>query len=530
MRLRALLLIGVCLAASSAAQADFMVSNKPTHDVSCVSGICTPTAANANLNANELTDMLASGDVALSSDGHGTTPNIQIANGFSWASTSRLSLQAAKNIVVKAPVIVAGAGAVAIAYANGDLFFDKTGKIDFWDLKSSLVINSLKFTLVADIKSLANKIAAKPSGRYALAKDYDASVDGTYKDSPVGTTFLGTFEGLGHTVANLTIAVPSSSIPLMGFFTQSAGTLRDIRLSNLLYTKQFFGNSSVAGGLVAENDGVISGASTTGSIPESNDDLAAGGLAGINRGSITASMSAVEIGTGGGGLVDQNYGTISQSFASGSASGVDPGGLAYFNDKDGTITQSYATGNVSSVKTPSGYGNVGGLVAVNWGTVAQTFATGTATGASGKKVTVGGLIGVAVDGLISQSYATGAVVAGKKNTAGGLVGEVDAKVTLTQSYSTGLVSIGQGLLVGGFIGYDKSAGAHMDSAYWDLDTSGIDDTGRGAGAPRNDPGITGLTDAQLKSGLPAGFDPNVWGQSQDINNGYPYLLANPPAK
>ena len=40
--------------------------------------------------------------------------------------------------------------------------------------------------------------------------------------------------------------------------------------------------------------------------------------------------------------------------------------------------------------------------------------------------------------------------------------------------------------------------------------------------------LTGLTDAQLKSGLPAGFDPAVWGQSAGINNGYPYLLSNPP--
>jgi len=44
----------------------------------------------------------------------------------------------------------------------------------------------------------------------------------------------------------------------------------------------------------------------------------------------------------------------------------------------------------------------------------------------------------------------------------------------------------------------------------------------------DDPGITGLTDAQLKSGLPTGFDPSVWAQSPSINNGYPYLIANPP--
>ncbi|MFL6691148.1 MAG: hypothetical protein ACJ8IR_13340 [Alphaproteobacteria bacterium] len=40
--------------------------------------------------------------------------------------------------------------------------------------------------------------------------------------------------------------------------------------------------------------------------------------------------------------------------------------------------------------------------------------------------------------------------------------------------------------------------------------------------------VTGLSDAELRSGRPAGFKSDVWGQSPDINNGYPYLLANPP--
>jgi len=37
-----------------------------------------------------------------------------------------------------------------------------------------------------------------------------------------------------------------------------------------------------------------------------------------------------------------------------------------------------------------------------------------------------------------------------------------------------------------------------------------------------------LSDEQLKAALPPGFDPAIWGQSASINNGYPYLLANPP--
>jgi hypothetical protein len=43
---------------------------------------------------------------------------------------------------------------------------------------------------------------------------------------------------------------------------------------------------------------------------------------------------------------------------------------------------------------------------------------------------------------------------------------------------------------------------------------------QGAGNVANDPGLTGLSDAQLKSALPAGFDPAVRGQNPSIDNGY----------
>jgi hypothetical protein len=33
---------------------------------------------------------------------------------------------------------------------------------------------------------------------------------------------------------------------------------------------------------------------------------------------------------------------------------------------------------------------------------------------------------------------------------------------------------------------------------------------------------------QLQSGLPSGFDPSIWAEKPGINNGYPYLIANPP--
>jgi hypothetical protein len=82
---------------------------------------------------------------------------------------------------------------------------------------------------------------------------------------------------------------------------------------------------------------------------------------------------------------------------------------------------------------------------------------------------------------------------------------------------------GDGSAVGGFIGRAQDDD-DFEFDYWDVDTSG---TSQGC-AVGGCPNVNGISDAQLKSGLPAGFDKNIWAQDPGINNGYPYLIANPP--
>ena len=99
----------------------------------------------------------------------------------------------------------------------------------------------------------------------------------------------------------------------------------------------------------------------------------------------------------------------------------------------------------------------------------------------------------------------------------------------TSSYAAGDISQRKSSqsLLGGLVGDDLAATGSLANTYWDLD-KGVSDPADGAGNIRNDPGITGLADPQLKSEMPAGFDPNIWAQKANINNGYPYLIANPP--
>ncbi len=141
----------------------------------------------------------------------------------------------------------------------------------------------------------------------------------------------------------------------------------------------------------------------------------------------------------------------------------------------------------------------------------------------------GGLIASAVDTAISNSYSNAPVVLSTHDGVGSCVGGLAGALRLsrlTNSYSTAAVSGGDNTQTGGLIG-NLGIIHKPHASYWDIDTSGTD---QGTGNKGNVTGIIGLTDAQLKSGLPDGFDPKIWGQSPNINNGYPYLRANPPPK
>jgi hypothetical protein len=232
--------------------------------------------------------------------------------------------------------------------------------------------------------------------------------------------------------------------------------------------------------------------------------------------------------------------TISNSSASGRVSVIGPNSVAaglVCDNQWGTIMQSYASVDVSGV---NGTTIVGGLVALNAGVcgggpcngaIDRSYSIGTVSGGDGAQV--GGLVGENFGGIITNSYANGATTGGSNALVGGLVGSnlnspsEQATPVITNTYSTGVVSGGTGATVGGLIGQDL-ADPNITNAYWDLDTSGIDNPAQGAGNIVNDPGITGLATQQFKSGLPAGFDKKVWKEKANINSGYPYLIDLPP--
>ncbi|HEY1614825.1 MAG TPA: GLUG motif-containing protein [Rhizomicrobium sp.] len=486
-------LFAVFGADATAAHATVTISSAPTANMSCSAGVCAPTAVDAVLNVGDLQTLLTSGDVSVTTTGSNVQANsIHTTAALTWPNKSALTLDAFQSVTIDKPVSVGGTGGLSLKIndggSGGRLSFGDKGHITFANLSSPLSINGSSYTLVKGVKTLARAIVANPSGAYALAGADDASRDGTYKEQPVATAFAGKFEGLGNAISNLSMNLHTSrgKNDIVGMFYEvtASGSIADLRLDHLrLKARAPTDVSSDAGGLVGNNLGVLEGDEVSGSAI--SQSVAIGGLTAGNSGTIEYSSADVSINArDGGGIVAVNAGTISLSHAAGSLSGGGAGGLAYFNTVEGTITQSYATGNVSGL-------DVGGLISVNQGEIDNSYATGTVTGT--------------FDGSL----------------VGGMAGE-DAAITT--SYSTGMVGCTTGCEVGGFVG--RADFVHQDD-YWDTTTSGTD---QGTGDLGNGAGITGLTSRKLKSGLPSGFDSSIWAEDKKINNGFPYLINNPPEK
>lgn len=535
--------IGCASLLAGIAQAAVEISSKPTKNMSCSAGVCAPTARKAWLNASDLADRLAASDIKVVT-GAGATV-IEVTAPVRWVSGNRLALDSERSIIVKREVTVAGPGGLTLTTNDGGtdgiLSFQNRGRVVFWDLTSSLVVDGQPFALINNIGVLAAAIAVNPDGNYALAKGVDASKDGSYSGSPVQTTLGGKLEGLGNAIKNMTLVVAEAKtggcVGLLSDIAQGA-EVRDIYLVKASVSASH-GRLRV-GILAGCNHGSVAAAHTDGLV-QGTRQSAIGGLVGYNLGSIVGSDSdaAVDGGKGSdgggefiGGLVGYGFlGGISNSHATGAVSGGDgttAGGLLGLGVGT-SVVRTYATGNVSSGDHCCAHDAVaGGLVGSGWG-ISESFATGDVRVGSGdtreynRWAYGGGLVG---EGSATNSYSRGAVTIGFVSSVGGLVG-MGSESSL--DYSTGLVTGGLDWIsdVGGFVGFDRNSPTNSN-VYWDLDTSGVSDPSHGAGNTDNDPGITGLSDGQLKSGLPEGFDPAIWGQSTTINNGYPYLRANPP--
>ena len=256
--------------------------------------------------------------------------------------------------------------------------------------------------------------------------------------------------------------------------------------------------ANYAGGLVGVNPGSINGSFASGTVSGGFTSFV-GGLVGQNYfgGSITNSGASGAVsgatgqnspfGSGVGGLVGFNSGLISGSFATGAVSGTTEttnqpfavilGGLVGLNSDPGQIVNSYATGSVTALNSSV---EIGGLVGGNSAPITNSYATGAVTGSGSG--TIGGLVGLSFASTITGSHATGAVSGTGSVSVGGFIGENQSGATITNSYATGAITASASGAVdfraGGFAG-ENSGGITGSYATGSVTSNGGDATAGG---------------------------------------------------
>jgi filamentous hemagglutinin family protein len=367
----------------------------------------------------------------------GASGDIDVASSIHWIGAASLTLGAYHSLTIEAGAKLKNCGTGDLTLRADSTAIDNGGSVTnngtidwstskgivsaFYDMNGSyspgtllankawtspaysgLVTQITGYKLVNSLTDLEN-VNADLAGNYALGKDIDASA-APY--TPIGsdaTPFTGQFDGEGHTVSSLAMGASSGPYPAT---TVALGMFGTLGVNSVVRNLNVNGSEGIAsadptqntsgdeGILAGHNYGTIVGVSTSGSIGwggGSTDSTVAGGLVGVNYGTVERSSSSVNGSTGGtlAGLVGVNNGIISQSYASGSLSTYEIGpsgfGLSAGNSaglvgtNNGTITQSYATGAVQTgclILECS----AAGLVTTNTGTISQSFATGAVSG------------------------------------------------------------------------------------------------------------------------------------------------------
>lgn len=429
-------------------------------------GDITGTLLSTNLGLGNVTILSSSGATGVDGD-------IHVNDTVTW-SANQLTLNAYRNININTAMHGSGTASLALEYGQGAVAAGNTATVNVRAPVNLAAGNNFSTRLGSDgtvvnytvITSLGGEgsvsgtdlqgMNGNVDANYVLGSNIDAAATNSWNAGAgfapimrtVATTvdfgdgpyeqiqlipFTGIFDGLGHTISNLTVNRPSSQN--VGFFglTDTGSVIRNVGLigSSMI-------GSRYVGGLVGNNSAVISNSYASGSVTGSVDSV--GGLVGNNTAAISSSYATGSVaGTAEnvGGLVGANTAAISDSHATASVQGSNwVGGLLGYTT--GTLSNSYATGNVSGVAL------VGGLVGNNQGAVSNSYATGNVSGTT----YVGGLLGFNTD-VLSYSYASGSAV-GSTNT-GGLVGSRSGGDTIVDSYWNSTANargIGQGATTG----------------------------------------------------------------------------------
>jgi uncharacterized protein YjdB len=248
--------------------------------------------------------------------------------------------------------------------------------------------------------------------------------------------FMGTFDGNGHSINNITVSE--------GLFKsiRSGAEVKNLHISGV----SFKGDNS-AGIVTAENNGTISNVSVIGNLETTYTMERAGGIAGRNGGTIqnciyygtiTASSDTNGYGVYIGGITGENTGKIEASYAAGNiiTNANCVAGIAARNSKD--------ISNCASYMNIEGASEIGGIVAESeGGTISDCTNYGTVTQKDGNQDAGGIAAKNSAASTIQNSYNYG-TIKGDGNNIGGIAGYNAKKITNCGNYGdvSGFANVG----------------------------------------------------------------------------------------
>ncbi|MBT4762681.1 MAG: hypothetical protein HOO06_13370 [Bdellovibrionaceae bacterium] len=314
------------------------------------------------------------------------------------------------------------------------------------------------------------------SQNYLLMNNVDLNNDVAM--TPIGDAinpFTGTFDGQNHSIYRLYLNNPTTGDQGLFGVTQGVDSyISNLNLVDVNITGQGnvgslvgrgrstqFNNITASGKVIGNGDGVggLIGTATRYNISDSTE---------IKNSNVSVTVETVGTFEFTGGFIGSAGGSdytliINNCHATGSVTGRRNVG-GFIGGFHGTkIINSSSSGTVSA-----SYENAGGFIGrteISTAVITRSYSRSNVTGTS----KVGGFIGTIRFGTISNSFATGSATA-TSGTAGGFVGNVEfdnTTIIFTNNYSSG---IPVGSTKHGFVGYRLNGAANsalMTNNYWD---------------------------------------------------------------
>ncbi len=387
------ILLFVALSASVASAADLTVSAAPDSNITFVNGGYEPVGAGpGNISTATLGAALAFGPATLRASG-----DVTFENAFNWPSTNGLRVEAGGHVILHgsitnvtgAPVrLRADSGGTGIGTIQAGAFNVTAGSVEAFYNPAVFPIPTVLWSggttptayMLVNTRTTLQAMSTNLTANYALGRDIDAAGP-TF--TPVGdsvTPFSGRFEGNGHTIRNLDVALAGGDYGGL-FGSSSNAILRNVRIVDATVSA-----ANQAGILLgAGSNTIVDRVFTTGIVTVTNST--AGGIAGTFHGSLfqSASTAAVSASTTAGGLVGQltSGAAVSDAYATGPvvAATLTAGGLVGAAN-GATIDNAYSAGAVFAA------GNAGGLAGIASGTTFSNCYWDTQ--ASGQAISAGG--------------------------------------------------------------------------------------------------------------------------------------------